>query len=964
MATNTAALTVNTNTVLNAVTPYSFGINTAAWDDLLVGNPNTVTFLQKANYGFIRYPGGSTADFFHWAGTTYKTAGGAINPAADPTQQLPPYLAGPNLDAYLQAYTPNPGNVGGTKSLNNFDNWMTQVVQPLNAKPVITVNFGSSVTYDSTKTPQLYQNQNINNPFYTINNALVGTIVPSTNPYTFGAGDPVEAASWVAYAKAKNYGVQYWCVGNENYGDGSCSKDATGNLGNPASGWEVNGHAAPVSPMLYANTWLTYRSAMKAADPTCKVGIVLTAYKNWPDANAGGPVSFPYTDTNNSTTTGDWNHVVLSIVGSLCDFAEIHWYANGPTPDGSPLNDINTLSSPYVQGAASIADMVSYTRGLFTHFCTTNPNGTNIPQLWTEFNTVSYGKGPQTLTLVNPLFYVDAQLCFLEQSGVLGASLWDLREGPNPFIQGNKNLGRFPNQGYGDYGLFNSGATNNTNLSGYTVPPNDYWWPTFYGSQLLGKILNAGDSIVSMTLDGNNPLMRAHAVKTAGGNINVMLTNTDSVNDFSVTLTLAGYTAGVVVSGMTYGKNYMGLGYGQQAGAIANNGKGLTSVSGTVTGGTTTVYVAPSYSLTVLTFTPASTIVTPPAGVPTTFTVNGTATAIATGTGTAVNPGGTMTFSTNGQASANATNITAVFTVTDPLGAVTTGATVLGLTFVAGVPLRITATFSVPGTAAIGVWTLKAKITSPDGLTTYVQDTAGTPFTVASAVSKTPNISPATLAVSPIAITMGNLTDPTTNLTLKQAAFKVNDTDANNAAIAPASVIVDPITFAPITLNNESTQQSVLQSLQGAGSLTANNPFKWLWSDAQNTTASPPLLPRNVTADTGWLPSNGLQTLGLYIDLQSVQVTSGNPNLQFYLDTQMANGSFVTLWNSNPQGLTTTDQALYEYVGISQQAGNASIVGQTQVALPFTDKIRVRWVITPNGATGIACLFSINIWGK
>jgi hypothetical protein len=143
----------------------------------------------------------------------------------------------------------------------------------------------------------------------------------------YGTGTPQEAAAWVQYANVtKGYGDKYWEVGNENYGNGY--------YGN---GWEADDHSSK-SPTTYAQNVIQYSKAMKAVDPTIKVGAVLTLPGNWPD----GVVA--------SGDAADWNRTVLSIAGSAVDFVIVHWYPNGSgaatAPDGATdYGDWGVLSS-------------------------------------------------------------------------------------------------------------------------------------------------------------------------------------------------------------------------------------------------------------------------------------------------------------------------------------------------------------------------------------------------------------------------------------------------------------------------------------------------------------------------------------------------------------------------------------------------------------------------------------------
>src|SRR4051812_1646598 len=124
----------------------------------------------------------------------------------------------------------------------------------------------------------------------------------------YGTGSAQEAADWVAYANVdKHYGVKYWEVGNELYGNGHYGAN-----------WEADNHADK-SPAAYARGVVEYAQAMKAVDPTVKIGAVLTTAANWPDGLVGGG------------DAGSWNQVVLSIAGPSIDFAILHWYPGGST---------------------------------------------------------------------------------------------------------------------------------------------------------------------------------------------------------------------------------------------------------------------------------------------------------------------------------------------------------------------------------------------------------------------------------------------------------------------------------------------------------------------------------------------------------------------------------------------------------------------------------------------------------
>jgi hypothetical protein len=66
----------------------------------------------------------------------------------------------------------------------------------------------------------------------------------------YGSGTPQEAAAWVQYANVtKGYGVKYWEVGNEVYGNGEYG-----------SGWEYDTHSSH-SATTYANNLVQSRTS-------------------------------------------------------------------------------------------------------------------------------------------------------------------------------------------------------------------------------------------------------------------------------------------------------------------------------------------------------------------------------------------------------------------------------------------------------------------------------------------------------------------------------------------------------------------------------------------------------------------------------------------------------------------------------------------------------------------------------
>ena len=166
-------------------------------------------------------------------------------------------------------------------SNSRFVNFMQNLVNPAGASAMITVNYGSD---------------------------KYGTNGVATN-------DINEAAAWVAYANiTNNWGVKYWEICNEQQGNGFYG-----------SQWEEDLHVSK-SPITYGTNAVLFINAMKAVDPTIKVGVGMVQPGTWPDANESPPLPF--------------DKCVLTNCASAIDFVILHWY-----PDGSGGQSAATLLS-------------------------------------------------------------------------------------------------------------------------------------------------------------------------------------------------------------------------------------------------------------------------------------------------------------------------------------------------------------------------------------------------------------------------------------------------------------------------------------------------------------------------------------------------------------------------------------------------------------------------------------------
>ncbi|MEV0611760.1 cellulose binding domain-containing protein [Nonomuraea sp. NPDC050404] len=347
----------------------------------------------------------------------------------------------------------------------------------------------------------------------------------------YGSGTPQEAAGWVRYANVtKGYGIKYWEVGNEVYGNGHYGAE-----------WELDKHESK-SPTTYATNLLQYVTAMKAVDPTIKIGAVLTTPGNWPDGIVG------------PGDTQDWNNTVMSIAGSRIDFVIVHHYPYS-------TNEGELLTKPQ----AEIATMTRALRDLINRYA-----GANAPNVGIAVTEESSNYALNTSP--SGLYAPDAYLTWME-NGAFNIDWWNLRNGTDcqnvRTIQGATD--------YNDGGIVSSGET--------CEPPANTPFPPYYGLQMITKLGGPGDALIRAASSGS--LLSAHAVKRANGDVNVMLINKDPDNEVTVDLSYSGFTpSSATPTVYSYRKN-------------------ASSIGSAATGSATTQTV-PAYSIVVVQLRPGS----------------------------------------------------------------------------------------------------------------------------------------------------------------------------------------------------------------------------------------------------------------------------------------------------------------------------------------------------------------------
>jgi hypothetical protein len=421
--------------------------------------------------------------------------------------------------------------LSGTAQAVNFDQYAALLSQA-KAQGMVTVNYGTGETVGASQSP-----------------AETGAQF---------------AADWVRYANVTHhYGIKYWEIGNEIYGNGTYGAN-----------WEPDKHCASgtnpsnCGPAVYAANAKSYIAAMKAVDPTIVVGVVLTAPGSWPDGvtSAGSPQA--------------WNQTVLSALGNQVGFADVHWYPQNPstvTPPGP--TDAGLLGD-----SSQIPTIVSSLRSTLSQYT----GSTSTPIMVTETNSVSSNPGKQTLSIVNALFLDQDYLGWL-QSGVASVDWWQIHNGI--VTTGDNGSSLYGTANYGDYGILSDASCGTVGGSQVCEPAADTPYPAYYGMKLLGQFAKPGDTLVSAT--SSQSLVQSYAVKAADGSLRVLLVNDDPSNSYTVGLNYAGFTPASGAPAVS---------------TLAPPGTGIT----TAASGTSASQTIAPYTATLITLKAGSTTVTPP----------------------------------------------------------------------------------------------------------------------------------------------------------------------------------------------------------------------------------------------------------------------------------------------------------------------------------------------------------------
>jgi hypothetical protein len=497
----TATVAIDTTNVLATVPQSFFGMHTSVYDTSLNDVSRLPALLQTSGITTLRYPGGSYADRYHWAQFSLTPLYASPTPACS---------------------TLSPGFLGAGSDFGSF----VKTLLATGTQALITVNYGTSVASSTAS----------------LSAGSQGVANHCSEPNT--AGQPQEAAAWVAYANgdpastqvigvdaagfdwkyvgfwaglraaspispddgynflrighAAPLGIKNWELGNEMYYNGwSDNRNFEADLHAPyiypsgySGTYNSRAYVDALTPTAYGTNANTFFQAMKAVDPTIQVGI------GFASPGATDPIVL------------EWDP---DLVQALCastsfDFAVIHYYPG----TYNAVQPGELLSLP----ESDLPRQIAYIKSTLAQAC---PASTP-PPFWLTETSPNGNLATGFPAPVTGLFALNEYLTALD-NGVQNIDWLELHN--STFLDESEN-------------------------------PE----PAFYGIQLAHLLAGVGDSVVSA--QSSSPGVLSFATRKTGAGqtgvqTGVLLVNANSSTSAVVQVTVSGATLGFSATEYSYG---------------------------------------------------------------------------------------------------------------------------------------------------------------------------------------------------------------------------------------------------------------------------------------------------------------------------------------------------------------------------------------------------------------------------
>jgi hypothetical protein len=490
-----ANISINLSNSTFVVADTALGIHTSVYDNIN-GLSTLPGLLKESGVAALRYPGGGYADIFHWSVST-------------------------NINTTTPWW--GAGHSGYMATGTDFGHFVSLVTNA-NAQAIITVDYGSALQWDAMHTnvvvpatngqPQeaaawvAYANANTN-IFGTGNDVTIGVDALGNDWKTAGYWAMMRAAAPLGTDDGYNFlrirrqlpvGIRYWEIGNETFGTGYYDNSTNGYSVDYAVAYNGTGRGGktPLAPAFYGQKVTAFSQAMRAVDPTIKIGAV---------------VSTPPGDYSWDIHNGQrWIPQVLAQCATNIDFVIAHWYPYAGNNDigTNVLSQVGSTIPFMINGATPGLDSGT-SSGLRDWINTYRPDGTNVQIFITEFNYMGSVTN-STVGPVNALFAADSYASWME----LGVSNIDYLEmNKVPFLGDSSPLVR--------------GAA-------------------FYGIKLIHLFANPGDAMMAGSSDTST--LRVHVSVRQDNKVGILLINEDPVQNQTANLVIT--NIGLAGSGVRY----------------------------------------------------------------------------------------------------------------------------------------------------------------------------------------------------------------------------------------------------------------------------------------------------------------------------------------------------------------------------------------------------------------------------
>ena len=306
------SVSVNANTVLATMPDVGINLHTSVYSNNFA-QPALPGQIAAGGIQMLRYPGGNYADIYHWSN---HTASG-----------------------------------GYAASATHFGSFVSRLLDGSGAQGMVTVNYGASHQDTMPGQPKeaaawvAYANADAS-LYGTENDVTIGVDDEGNDWRTVGywarlrgltaAENTDNQYDFLAINRDAPIGIKYWEVGNELNGNGYYStgldwqhdlhapyvdgiSDGQGGLDYPNRVGDPR-----LSPTAYGQSFIDFADAMKAVDPTIKVGAVLVG------SGAG----------NTADPAANWDRNVMLTAGEHMDFGIYHWYPGGSNNVNSNTNSV------------------------------------------------------------------------------------------------------------------------------------------------------------------------------------------------------------------------------------------------------------------------------------------------------------------------------------------------------------------------------------------------------------------------------------------------------------------------------------------------------------------------------------------------------------------------------------------------------------------------------------------------